>query len=302
MQYCTGRTNRLLQCCLVKQTDEGYQLALTLLEERFGNSFAIAQEWVKNITSRSDVKGIEDLREFADDLTCCKETLHTMDYSTELDNSHHMLSIVEKLPYYLQMKWVRENHSIKLKQKRNSKLPDWVEFVKLAADEASDPVFGKVGFKERKGEREKSPKGKIEKRGLGTFAAKIVAMDGDSKPEHQKSSEKCPCCQQPHYLTQCKKFKALRIKGRWSLVRFEGLCVGSFKPGHLGRDCPRPFTCTVYGCGMKHNKFLHLPTRREHGAFFCVCYRKGILHSIRESICIHLCIYARRESHHWVKS
>ena len=218
MQYCTGRANSLLQCCLVKEPEEGYQLALKLLEERFGNNFAIAQEWVKKITSRFDVKGIEDLREFADDLMCCKETLQTMGYSTELDNSHHMLSIVEKLPYYLQTRWVRENHSIKLKQKRNSKLSDLVEFINLAADEASDPVFGKVGFKERKGEKEKPPKGKTARRRVGSFAANTVAMTGDSKPESQKSNEKCPCCQQPHYLTQCKKFKGLRVKDRLSLV------------------------------------------------------------------------------------
>ena len=188
-----------------------------------------------------------------------------MGYSTELDNCRHMLSIVEKLPYYLQTRWVCEYHSIKLKQKRNSKLSDLVELVNLAADEAADPVFGKVGFKEKKGKREKPPKGKIEKWGLGSFAAKTVAMAGDSKPEYQKSSEKCPCCKRPHYLTQCKRFKGLRIKDRLSLVRCEGLCINCFKPGHFGRDCPRSFTCTVDGCGMKHNKFFTCQLEEQMG-------------------------------------
>ena len=51
MQYCTGSVNRLLQCCLVSESQRGYQLVLELLVEWFDNNFVIGQEWVRKITS-----------------------------------------------------------------------------------------------------------------------------------------------------------------------------------------------------------------------------------------------------------
>ncbi|XP_033111196.1 uncharacterized protein LOC117112236 [Anneissia japonica] len=46
-------------------------------------------------------------------------------------------------------------------------------------------------------------------------------------------------------------------------VRSKALCVNCFKPGHYGKDCTRPFTCTIDGCGQKHSKFLHIPRHQE---------------------------------------
>jgi hypothetical protein len=265
MQYCTGRAKNLLQCCLVKEPAEGYRLALDLLEERFGNSFVIAQEWIKNITNRPNVKGTLALREFADDLKCCQETLETMGYAAELNNSHSMLAIVEKLPYHLQTRWLRENHNIKVKKMRNSQLGDLVDFIVLAADEASDPVFGKVIFKDVKKENNKPGRIKGDKRQSGSFA---IQTSPSPKPnfesEKPKRVEPCLHCGQAHYITQCMTFKALRVKDRRAFILSKGLCVNCFGPGHFGKDCPRPFTCSVDGCGKKHSKFLHIPTRRPN--------------------------------------
>jgi transposase InsO family protein len=262
LQYCTGRAKSLLQCCLVKEPSDGYKHALELLEERFGNNFIIAQEWIKKITSRPSVKGTAELREFADDLRCCQETLKTMGYAAEMDNSHSMLAIIEKLPYYLQTRWLRENHRIKTKEKRNSKLKDVVNFIIMTADEASDPVFGKVVFNSGKKEKEKSTPSRSGKRQTGSFAIQSSTIDKPTNQSSPTSSSICPQCGQSHYLTQCSKFKSLRVKDRLEFVRSKGLCVNCFKPGHYGKDCPRSFTCSVDGCGQKHSKFLHFPARK----------------------------------------
>ncbi|XP_014663229.1 PREDICTED: uncharacterized protein LOC106805948 [Priapulus caudatus] len=263
MQYCRGRAKSLLQCCLVKEPADGYRLALHLLEERFGNNFVIAQEWIKKIISRPNVKGTVALREFADDLRCCQETLETMGYAAEMDNSHSMLAIVEKLPYHLQTRWLRENHNIKVRKIRNAQLSDLVKFTGLAADEASDPVFGKVIFKDIKPENGRLSKPKGDKRRAGSFAIQASpAPKSNFEPGKTRSVEPCLHCGQAHYLTQCMTFKSLRIKDRRAFILSKGLCVNCFRPGHYGRDCPRPFTCAVEGCGQKHSKFLHIPARR----------------------------------------
>ncbi|XP_013402959.1 uncharacterized protein LOC106168462 [Lingula anatina] len=158
-----------------------------------------------------------------------------------MDNSHSLLAVVEKLPYHLRTRWLKENHSIKIKEKRNCRLTDLVNFISLAAEEASDPVFGKAvltGIKKK----------------TGSFA--IVA--GPTTP---KVTEQCIKCKGNHFVTQCHSFKSLKIKDRHTLIQSKGLCLNCLKPGHYSRECPSTIRCTVDGCGKKHSKFLHFPTR-----------------------------------------
>ena len=50
----------------------------------------------------------------------------------------------------------------------------------------------------------------------------------------------------------------MRIKERRDLVMKKGLCMNCFAKE---QDCPRDFTCSIDGCGLKHSKFHHLKPR-----------------------------------------
>ena len=43
MQYCTGTAKQVIECCAVMEPNEGYIKARQLLQDRFGNSFTIAE-------------------------------------------------------------------------------------------------------------------------------------------------------------------------------------------------------------------------------------------------------------------
>ena len=249
MQYCTGSVNRLLQYCLVSEPQRGYQLALELLEERFGNNFVIAQEWVRKITKGPQVKGKAELRVYADELRCAQETLVAMGQEEELNNSHQLLAIVEKLPQHLKTRWLRENHSIRERNRRQANLTDIVRFVDKAAEEVSDPVFGSIAPEDRSTKR--SDKGVPRSFLVHTVDHNMVRSTHDSK--------KCPCCEESHPIWKCHKFKTLSVKERFAHVRQKGLCANCFGKGHFAKDCRKPLVCDVNGCGRKHSKFLHLP-------------------------------------------
>lgn len=83
-----------------------------------------------------------------------------------------------------------------------------------------------------------------------------------STTSYNTPREPCVKCGGRHYLTQCKDLKALRVKDRLAFIQSKRLCVNCFKPGHLGRDCSRHFVCAVNGCGQRHSKFLHRPSKR----------------------------------------
>ena len=78
---------------------DGYKRALKLLKDRLGDNDMIAQAWINKIVKHPDVKGVESLRDYADVVFCCYETLRTMKFIiSELENRRSMKMIIEKPP------------------------------------------------------------------------------------------------------------------------------------------------------------------------------------------------------------
>ena len=272
-KYCKGKAALALKSTYYKSPEEGYIRALEILEERFGNSYNITCEWVKKVTNRPDVKGSLDLREYADELTCCLESLKEMNSLSQLASGDNMLKIVEKLPYYLQTRWVKLNHDIRSKYRREPDITELVKFICDVADEASDPVFEKLASRDQKKEREKgkSQMSKTPKIQTKSFAIDTSVMEDTQQPESVKQTGgKCPCCGQKHYVIRCSQFKAMKVKDCWQLVKSKGLCVNCFAQGHIGKDCSRNFVCNVEGntasifISLVRKQRLMLMCRRHH--------------------------------------
>ena len=198
--------------------------------------------------------GLED---YADQLRCCKETLTAMNYLQEFESQQNLKVLVEKLPYRLRMRWLTKNHEIR--NSRNPKFEDVVQFIETAACEVSDPVFGTLAdLAERKPTRPHSQTQKLEPRqhARGSFAVQTsTILQG---PQPSSNQEPCWCCEAQHKIYGCPVFKALRIKERINLVKQKGLCMNCFARGHLCRDCPIRSVCGIEGCSKKHSRFLHL--------------------------------------------
>ena len=269
LMYCKGNVRRMLNCCEIMDPEEGYVQALKILEDRFGNKFEISQKWIQKIINRPNLKGPSDLQSFADDLKCCQQTLKTMGYESELDNSASLHIIWKKLPQYMQYRWTRINHTIKKEQNRIPKLTDLVNFIQDLAEEANDPVFAKSSFNESTKGKENNQKSTTwNQKRTGSFAVKTSS--GTSKSHTTNTCDKkqnntggCPCCGQSHYIVKCPQFKAMKIKERRNLVMSKGLCINCFAKGHMCNECPKTFVCDVEGCGLKHSKFLHLSAKPQ---------------------------------------
>ena len=146
LQYCTGEAKRVIECCAIMSPSEGYARARQLLKERFGNDFTILESWVQSITQRAPIKSTDrlNLQRYSDDLKSCKEVLNAMGKLSEIDNQTNLVKIVEKLPTYLQNRWKQEVRKLGERSNRRPQFGDIVSFVDKAAQEANDPVYGKV--------------------------------------------------------------------------------------------------------------------------------------------------------------
>ena len=86
-----------------------YLRAKTLLEERFGNKHKIADAWIKKVTRGGIVSAHNGvaLREMADELRVCYETLQAVGFESEMAPQSFLKSIVERLPNYLRYRWIQ---------------------------------------------------------------------------------------------------------------------------------------------------------------------------------------------------
>ena len=177
LQYCTGRAYKVIESCAALPTSQGYQRALKLLQERFGDTYLIPSSWVNRISISQRVT-TDGLRDFADELSNMNQTLIALLALSEI-NQQTLLRIVERLPTYLQHRW-RRRAALLTEHATTPSLGDLVDFASLAAREVADPVYGNLGAA-------KKPDQPPKRSSRGFHGATAVA-DGQSQ------RVQCPAC------------------------------------------------------------------------------------------------------------
>jgi hypothetical protein len=242
IQHCTGDVNDLLQCCLLKDPDEGYALALEMLKETYGDHDSIATAWIDKLLNRPKLKSVKDLRKYANDLKTCHETLDAVDYLQELQTRTHLRAIADKLPDHIYNRWAKKSYSIREKEGRPGNLKELMKFIDRVSREASDPTFPTKEIDETSKPRKQS-----------------YATDS-TEPEtsiRKPLGYSCRKCSASHYLNQCDRFRALTVAERIEFLKVNELCLNCFQADHPTETCPRSWRCNIEGCGAKHNRWIH---------------------------------------------
>ncbi|XP_064632781.1 uncharacterized protein LOC135491065 [Lineus longissimus] len=173
LEYCTGKAARVIQpCALMSSPTQGYLKARELLKKRFGDPHAIAKAWIAKIVDGQPVKpnNGESLREFADDVTSCLEPLRAMNKLNEIDSQDRMVKVVSRLPVYLQSRWRKKAFESKDSKDRYPTFEELSRFLDRVADEACDPVFGKIDVQRPKKGMKLRPTGRAP--AISTFELK----------------------------------------------------------------------------------------------------------------------------------
>ena len=68
----------------------------------------------------------------------------------------------------------------------------------------------------------------------------------------------CFYCEQKHSIFQCPWFLALTVLERRKYLLENNRCWICLVEGHIAGTCIVDFRCPSYGCGLKHNRILHL--------------------------------------------
>lgn len=172
-RHLAGQAKTMIEYTSAMEPEDGYREALKVLEDRFGNRFRIGQAWIQKIMEHPQVKGHADMRELADLLQNCGQTMKAMKAETRLNNPQTLQSIWLKLPTYLQDRWTRADMKLQREQNRESVFDDMVEFITQAAEEADHPVYGRSVLSKEKVKEKFTKGGKSgpERRQTGSHAA-----------------------------------------------------------------------------------------------------------------------------------
>ncbi|XP_014674676.1 PREDICTED: uncharacterized protein LOC106814832 [Priapulus caudatus] len=284
---CKGNARDAIEFCVMKPPEEGYAAALGALRSRFGSNVVVSQAWISKVIDRESVS-VTNLSGYAADLENCLQSLEALGYLNELDNQASLRQIVSKLPKFLQNRWRTENQRIKERGRESSanlaaaasvhvaredsgrvaRLADLVRFIKRAADEVEDPVFGDVGVS-KASERARLSKPSERMRPSRQYDKMLVNQaaftQGVSKPP------RCWVCKNnQHWTDQCTLFENASPPERRKMCYDNYACYSCLKVagrGHRESTCSKRKACgetTANGaCKEFHHKLLHV--RKEVG-------------------------------------
>ena len=260
IHYCTGQARKVVECCAVMPPSLGYARARDLLKDRFGNDYMVLDACLHKIVQGPQIKAQDGarLQEFADDLVYCNEMLAAMGTCNELNNQMTLLKIVNQLPSYLQNRWRREVRLIRERSLKCPEISDIVAFVRGAAIEANDPVYGQLAVQSQE---VKSKQSSMRRRRDPTVTGStLLAMSTEVNTKvNEVGAHLCLLCNsRDHRLFKCPQFRDMGISERACLVKQRKLCFNCLLAGHQYKKCRLNKVCMINGCSKKHSPLLHM--------------------------------------------
>ncbi|XP_050413224.1 uncharacterized protein LOC126827753 [Patella vulgata] len=271
-RYLSGSARECVENYFLLSTEDAYDEAKKLLDDRFGNSFVIANAFRDKLDAWPKIHyrdGI-GLRKFSDFLRQCEVAMRTTRSLCVLNDDRENKKLLKKLPDYLVSRWARIVHDWRIERMT---FPPFVEFAKFIDKEsniACDPVTSlqqpgkelnqpdslrynnKSSWSSDKSHFRRPPGN------VGSFATNSSENYIPSRSKVYENAPRQPVCffcKDPHILDRCSVFLKKRIDDRKDFLRNNKLCFSCLNPGHYYKFCRRRKTCDI--CNMYHPTALH---------------------------------------------
>ena len=245
-RYIGGKALEGVEGYLSMPSEDGYNAAIRLIEQRFGNNFVIAQAFKAKIEKWPKINGRDalGLRKFCDFLRQCEVaarsnlSLRVLDDDTQ---NHLMLS---KLPDWLKSRWARIVYDASQRQGRYPCFSEFVSFLTRESDIACNPSTMAPSHRASMDLRSGEPQ---EKGAAGSTARTLNTS---------LANDKCLFCDKNnHALDKCFKFRDKQMEEKKEFIVKNHICFGCFKFGHSSKQCKDRLVCSI--CAKRHPTPLH---------------------------------------------
>ena len=268
--YLGGQVRQIVENYFLLSTDDAYDNAKALLEERCGDSFVVANAFRGKLDSRPkiNIKNSQALLRFSDFLKQCMSAMHTISGLNILNDSQENRKMLTKLPDWLVSRW---NRLVAQRKEQKSEFPpfnDFVEFIGKEAKIACDPITSPQSLKcISTADMDKPQKMHQDGRRIQGGRALLSDASENSKPgssdakSDTRGKSACVLCKSKHFLDTCKAFLSKSLSDRKDFLREQCLCYGCLQKGHVSKRCKHRMQCTV--CSKFHPTSLHGDTRQQ---------------------------------------
>ena len=152
---------------------------------------------IRNLRQGKPVKTPSELQQLADDLVNCQATLKQMDKFHEIDTQQSIVELMNKLQPYLRNRW--KKNAMKMKQSEDvyPGFDELVSFMREVADEATDPVYGRMSYKSNQDTRNSKK---------SSTATNFAANTSSYFSGTPWKPPPCILCKKDHRLSYCQVF------------------------------------------------------------------------------------------------
>ncbi|XP_045136127.1 uncharacterized protein LOC123519047 isoform X1 [Portunus trituberculatus] len=256
----TGEIKSKVRACMkIENPTDGYERALELLDERYGDEDAFVNQMLHGTLMGPSIRSgdVKGLRKFLDELEECFHNLSVLKQTREIDNRYGLYLLANRLPKEIRDDYIKQRRDYKVTHKERPGIQWLIHFIHKAASDAEtinvhNPVTATKDQERDMGVVSLSPDS-------SQGQQRVRALDTATSPLSQSErGRRCVACHRgSHTLKVCQQFHAMSAERRILLVRGKRLCFSCLSPNHLLQECISAGRCGVDGCRAKHSWLLH---------------------------------------------
>ena len=256
-KYIGGQVKDVVEQYFLLSSEDAYEDAKALLEERYGNPFVIANAYREKLDKwpKINFRDGSGLQKFADFLWQCHTAARSIGHLNVLDDEMQNKKLLYKLPDWLVNPWARIVATHKEEKGKFPSFKFFADFIVKEAKIACDPV---TSLQCLRGDRDLGDfnRNKPQRNDGSRFTGGRTLLTGvHEKGVHEKgpSLHKTTCthCERVgHDIENCRTFLAKPLEKRKEFVLYKELCFGCLGTGHMSRRCKRRKRCKF--CDKMH--------------------------------------------------
>ncbi|XP_038140499.1 uncharacterized protein LOC119792268 [Cyprinodon tularosa] len=257
--YLSGEARKAVEGFFYRSSEDAYEGAWAVLQERYGNSFVIQKAFRDKLKSWPKIAPNDpsSLRDFADFLKSCEEAMPQVKGLSILNDCEENHKMLKKLPDWVVRKWSRVVVEVLDACGEYPSFECFSRFIKKEARIACNPIASPFLLKSRTSSNDLSRK------------AKALSTSTEFKKQETvhvlKSKLPClVCTDTSHSIAKCPKFAVKSMEDKMSFIHQNHLCFGCLRKGHLSKDCKTRHVCGE--CRRHHPTCLHLERVRSQDA------------------------------------
>ena len=277
-KYLGGAAKEAVENYFLLASDNAYQEAKKLLDERFGAAYVVGNALRYKLESWPKIanRDANALQRFSDFVKQCETAMGTIGTLKCFDDDRENRNFLARLPDWLVTRWARI--AFQWHKDHNGDFPPFKNFADIIAREAKiacNPIYSLQSLKPGQGQndthtpnRRTKPGSKFD--GRSFFATDVgeqksesadckitVSQSSTVSPSHGPTQEvsQCLLCKGQHNLDDCKNFLCKSLSDRKSYVRENNLCFACLRGGHVSKRCRKRKKCRI--CLKYHPTSLH---------------------------------------------